>query len=93
MSIQENQAARRQARMCAASSQRDRTSHARADVSACRLVHRLNRESRYFSPGSLTRSKVFGHITSYNARCSFGEAVLGQSFGAGPCLFLKGGTV
>jgi hypothetical protein len=27
-----------------------------------------------------------------NARCSFGEAVLGQSFGTGPCFFSGGAT-
>ncbi len=28
----------------------------------------------------------------HNARCSFGEAVLGQSFGTGPCFFPEGAS-
>jgi hypothetical protein len=36
----------------------------------------------------LTKPAQSGYITVYNARGSFGEAVLGQSFGVGPCFFL-----
>lgn len=40
----------------------------------------------------LTSKVILSYLSCFNARFSFGEAVLGQSFGAGPCLFSRGGA-